>query len=90
MAHENEVVGLVTYTGADAYPGMQAFLDFANAPCLEAFESYVGISFELSDLDMIVLTPTDATWIKGHRTIACVVYTLDGSTLTGSIRGTAR
>jgi hypothetical protein len=89
-AHENEVVGVVTYTGDDAFPAIQALSDFATLPCIEAFESYVGISFQTSDLDMFPLTPSDATWIKGHRTIACVVLTIDGSMLTGSVRGTAR
>lgn len=89
-AHENEVVGLVTYTGDGAFPGIPALSDFAVAPCVAAFETYVGISFQASALDMFPLTPSDGTWVKGHRTIACVVVTLDGSMVTGSVRGTAR
>lgn len=89
-AHENEVVGTIAYTDAGAFPGMQAFEEFAQAPCLAAFESYVGVSFEVSVLDMFILTPTDLTWIKGHRDIACIVMTLDGNQLTGTIRGTGR
>jgi hypothetical protein len=88
-AHENEVVGLVTYTG-DTFPGIPALSDFAVGSCLQAFESYVGTSFQVSDLDMFPLTPSDQTWLKGHRTIACVVLTVDGSLVTGSVRGTAR
>ena len=89
-AHENEVVGTIAYTDTGAFPGMQAFEEFAQAPCLAAFESYVGISFDVSVLDMFILTPTDLTWIKGHRDIACIVMTLDGTQLTGTIRGTGR
>ena len=69
---------------------MQTLLDFAQAPCRAAFESYVGISFDVSVLDMIILTPTDVTWIKGDRDMNCVVLALDGSRITGSVRGTAR
>ena len=89
-AHENEVVGTMKYTGAGAFPGMPAFEAFAQAPCLAAFESYVGISFDLSALDMFILTPTDQTWIKGHRDVACIVMTVDASQLTGTVHGTAR
>jgi hypothetical protein len=88
--HENEVVGTFVYTATGAFPGMQAFEEFAQGPCLDAFESYVGISFDVSVLDMFILTPTDLTWIKGHRDIACIVMTVDGSQLTGTIRGTGR
>jgi hypothetical protein len=90
IAHENEVVGLVVSTATGAYPGTQALFDFASAPCTVAFESYVGSSFELSDLDMILVTPSDVTWLKGDRDIACIVMTIDGSQLTGSVRGAAR
>jgi Septum formation len=89
-AHENEVVALITYTGEGGFPGIQALTDYASGPCVEAFEPYVGISFEESALQMFALTPSDQTWIKGHRTIGCVVMTVDGSLITGSVRGTAR
>ncbi len=88
--HENEVVGSITYTGDGAFPGIQALTDYASQPCIEAFEPYVGISFEASALNMFALTPSDQTWLKGHRTIGCVVMNIDGSMLTGSVRGTAR
>jgi len=89
-AHKNEVVALVTYTEEGSFPGIQALTDYASAPCVAAFEPYVGISFEASALDMFALTPSDQTWPKGHRTIACIALTVDGSLLTGSVRGTAR
>jgi hypothetical protein len=89
-AHENEVVGLITYTGEGGFPGIPALTDFASLPCIAAFEPYVGISFEASALNMFTLTPSDQTWVKGDRTIGCVVMSLDGSPLTGSVRGTAR
>jgi Septum formation len=89
-SHDNEVVGLVAHHGTGAYPGMQPLFDFAQVPCRAAFESYVGLSFDASVLGMTLVVPSDLTWIKGDRTIACVAGTLDGSQLTGSVRGTAR
>jgi hypothetical protein len=55
-----------------------------------AFESYVGGSFDASSLTMILIVPTDVTWLKGDRTIACVALSSSGAKLTGSIRGTGR
>ena len=69
---------MVTYTGEGAYPGQDVLLSFALTPCLEAFETYVGSAFQTSNLDMFIVTPSDQTWVKGHRDFACVVLTVDG------------
>ena len=90
VAHEDEVVGVVESTATGAFPGMQTLFDFASAPCLAAFEAYVGATFDVSALDMILITPTDLTWVKGDRAIACVVYRVDGTQLTGSVRGSGQ
>ena len=83
-AHENEVVGLVTYTGDGAFPGIQALSDYAVAPCVDGLRD---VRWHLvprrRPSTCSPLTPSDATWVKGHRTIACVVVTIDGSMLTG-------
>ena len=65
-------------------------MEFAQDPCLDAFAEYVGIDFQTSSLDMILVTPTDLTWLKGDREIECVVLTTDAGKLTGSVRGFAR
>lgn len=88
--HEAEVFGSVQYVGSGAFPGETALLDFGQAPCAAAFASYVGIDFQESSLQAIIVTPSEATWIKGDRAIVCVAFGPNGSTLTGSIRGTAR
>lgn len=90
IAHEDEVVGIVTSTATGTYPGMQALFDAASDGCLSAFASYVGVPFEISVLEMTLITPTDLTWIKGDRAIACVAYQPGGRQLTGTIRGSAR
>ena len=90
VAHENEVVGSIDYPGNGAYPGMDVLFTFAETPCYEAFAAYVGVAFDASALDMILVTPTDLTWIKGDRVIACVAIAPSGQSLTGSVRGSAR
>jgi hypothetical protein len=88
--HDDEVVGSTTYAGSGGYPGQSVLADYAQVPCVTAFESYVGGSFDASSLTMILIVPTDVTWLKGDRTIACVALSSSGAKLTGSIRGTGR
>lgn len=87
--HDNEVVGTIQYTGQSGYR-KDVLEPFAQTACLEAFAAYVGVDFQVSTLEMIVVTPTDLTWAKGDREIACVVLAGGGGQLTGSVKGTAR
>lgn len=88
--HDNEVVGTARYSPDGAYPGDAALIAFGQKPCVDAFLAYVGIDYQSSVLDMIIVTPSDLTWVKGDRSIACVVIAPGGERLTGSVRGTAR
>ncbi len=88
--HDDEIVGVVSYTINGAYPGQAAVDTFANAPCVAAFGSYVGVDFELSALDMITVTPSELSWARGDRQISCVAVARDGSRLTGSVKGSRR
>jgi Septum formation len=89
-AHDNEVVGSVRYAETGAFPGQSTLAAYAESGCIEAFAGYVGISFEASTLQMILVTPTDLTWAKGDRGIDCVVVGADGERLTGSVKGAKR
>jgi hypothetical protein len=89
-AHDNEVIGIVRSTATGAYPGQQALFDFATNPCYDAFAAYVGIDFQTSELEMIVITPSDVTWAKGDRVVACVAVAPNAGKLTGSVKGSAR
>jgi hypothetical protein len=89
-AHDNEVVGSVSYTEVGPFPGQPALAAYAESGCVEAFADYVGISFEVSTLQMFLVTPTDLTWAKGDRGIDCVVLGPDGERLTGSVKGAKR
>lgn len=88
--HDNEVVGTARYSPDGAYPGDAALIAFGQKPCFDAFLAYVGTDYQTSVLDMTLVTPSDLTWVKGDRTIACVVSAPGGGRLTGSVRGTAR
>jgi hypothetical protein len=88
--HENEVVATFDYPGGGAFPGDAAFQAFAETNCIPAFGTYVGIDFESSSLNMIFVAPTNDTWLKGDRQVACVTLTADGSLLSTSVKGSAR
>lgn len=90
VAHEAEVIGMLVHTGNGPFPGEPSLVTYAQIPCLEAFRSYVGVDFQTSSLDMMLVVPSDITWAKGDRSIACLVITTDGSRITGSVKGTQR
>lgn len=88
--HDNEVIGSFDYTASSGFPGSDALQAFAEQVCLPAFSQYVGVDFQSSKLDVLPLLPTDQTWLKGDRTVSCIVLMHDGTKLTGSVKGTAQ
>lgn len=58
--------------------------------CLPAFDTFVGQAFAESDLDVFTFEPTVESWAEGDRAVTCAVWTMDGSKLEGSVRGSGR
>lgn len=93
QSHEAVAYLLVDHpAGTDApYPGDDAILQFADDRCLGAFESYVGLSYERSEISVNYLYPTKYTWkARGDREVVCILYYEDGREFTGSLRGAER
>lgn len=91
-AHTGEVIGNVASPlpkGAD-YPGEDALLDFAGERCGAAFEEYVGIAYDESELEVVQIYPTKGSWNGGDRGVICVATNPGGSALTESVKGIAR
>lgn len=87
--HDNEIY--LAYDMTDAvYPGREAALDAAGQRCFDQFESFVGRDYFESDLDFFPLVPTAESWDQGDREVLCVVYAVDLSKLTGSMRNSQR
>jgi hypothetical protein len=59
----------------------------ADEACESGFESYVGVPFEESELYYSVLYPSAESYEDGDREVTCLLVTEDGSTLTGSMKG---
>ena len=87
-AHDYEVFSVLTYAG-DTFPGDSVIQSFAETECVNAYEPYVGKSYESSEFYIRYLTPTSQTWATGDRVIDCVLYSQSGK-LTGSMRGSNR
>ncbi|MEQ8437420.1 MAG: septum formation family protein [Ilumatobacter fluminis] len=91
--HTHEIFAVIDST-ADTYPGFDALEDEAQVACLEAFETYVGISAFDSNLFYSWMVPTLASWEdtdvgeRGDREILCVAGAGDGEPLTQSVEAT--
>lgn len=89
MEHDIEVyfVGDVAATDFDAI----AIAEEASALCRAEFETFVGLTYEESTLDIYYLYPQQESWDAGDREVICAVYTPDPETngvirTTGSLR----
>lgn len=90
--HDAEVYSIfdMAHTAAP-YPGEEAVIDAAFDGCLAAFQTFVGVAYEFSELDVYYLHPTEESWKDlDDREIVCLLTALDGSKLTGSMEGSRR
>ncbi|MGF1668764.1 MAG: septum formation family protein [Acidimicrobiia bacterium] len=89
--HESEVYALFDYTETDVYPGETAMAEYASDVCLPAFEGYVGVSYEESEIYASTGYPSVDTWDDGDREIVCSLNDeAVGTTLVGSMSGANR
>jgi hypothetical protein len=91
--HRGEVIGIHAIPASSdgaAFPGMSTIETAANDRCLPLFATYVGIPYDASSLEMYYIYPTEETWGRGDRQIACIATGSGGQELTGSVAGTAR
>ena len=89
--HDGEVYFQVFHPAeaGEPYPGSNEMLAWAERPCYEQFEGFVGQEYELSELDIGILHPTKETWsdpIGRHREVTCYVEAWRGGRLLGSMR----
>jgi hypothetical protein len=84
--HDNEIFYEYSMTES-VFPGSMEALTSASIRCLEEFKVFVGISFVDSVLTTFPVTPTAQSWAQGDRVVYCVLYAVDLSKLTGSMRG---
>jgi hypothetical protein len=74
--HDAEVYA-VEDIDSDSYPGDSAVSDEAEAICLDAWEDFVGISYEDSLLNFSTLTPSEQSWGLGDKEVVCTISKYD-------------
>jgi hypothetical protein len=92
LSHGAEVYAVLQHPAApgEPFPGQEGITTYSEEVCLAAFESYVGVAYENSTLDVKFIRPEPAGWEeRNDREITCLVADPDGPTL-GSVKGTNR
>lgn len=74
-------------TAGEAFPGEDTVFGLAETGCYERFEDFVGVPFQESALRFSTVSPTAATWGGGDRVVLCLISSVDGTQLTGSVAG---
>ena len=88
--HHNEVYAIIDYTASETWPGVEAIQNATFEACLEAFEPFIGLEYDLSRWDIAALWPSQASWEGvGDREMVCAVYDLSGERVTGSAEGSS-
>ncbi len=87
--HEYELY-FVESMPAGSFPTPDDFLGFIEERCLPAFESYVGLAYADSILDIFWFEPSQEAWTSGDRAIQCAVYHPRNHRLTESLKGSQR
>jgi len=83
--HQNEVYLQDELTDADAYPGDEETAAEADDLCYGAFEGFIGLPWEESEVEYLYLTPTEQSWGQGDRSVLCYAY-LFGDTSPGTLQ----
>ncbi len=68
-----------------AHPGDEHVAAAADGVCFEHFEGYVGVRYVDTRLEIIHLRPPMAAWVRGDRTVACMVVNANFEPLVGSV-----
>ena len=84
QAHDNEVVGM-NDIARPSFPGGSAVNQLATEICVAEFESYVGVSYADSPLDVGWFGPTEESWDAGDREVICFTFDPSGQKLVGSV-----
>lgn len=83
--HQAEIFYTVELSAKQRIPE-EDLSDYARDTCIDAFEGYVGRSYEESELDTTELYPSEESWAAGERRIVCFVISPDDEPLVGSVK----
>lgn len=86
--HDLEVYHAFDLEG-DSYPSDDVVDAAAADECLASFNTFVGIDYADSALDVTYMSPVVSGWAQGDREVLCMLYEPDGK-LTGTMQGANR
>lgn len=86
--HDNEAFAIFDVSITD-YPGGDAMSELATESCVQRFETFVGLDYPSSSLDVFAMYPSVRSWKQKDREIICSVYDMDAEKLVGSMQGRA-
>lgn len=84
--HDNETYAVFDLA-LDSYPGDEQMGEIAYDACMERFDTFAGVDYESSALDIFPIHPTGASWKRDDREVVCAVYDMDENKLVGSVAG---
>ena len=86
--HDNEVYAVFD-VDVGSFPQGEEMSELAFESCIDRFESFVGLEYESSSLDILTLYPSEDSWkMQNDREVVCAVYDMNANKLTGSAEGT--
>ena len=78
----------------ESFPGLETIKEYADTGCSEAFETFIGVSYDDSLINLNYYYPTEETWTTGNREILCLARDTDDAgteiQTTGSLEGVKR
>ena len=74
------------------YPGEATVSSWGQRYCYEQFEPFVGLAYELSQLEIGMITPSRNEWEgeDNRRRISCYVHSYQRLLIIGNMRGIAK
>lgn len=86
--HDQEVYAVFEVPDGD-FPGAEAFETQVTTDCIGAFETFVGLAYDVSVLEVQWLEPTEQSWAEGDRELVCTVLDPAGP-VSGTLEGANR
>lgn len=87
--HDTEIFASTKLPDGE-FPGDDAIMEMANEYCLPAFETFIGLDYDSSEIYYQPLTPSQLSWDEADdREVLCMAVDEAGG-LTGTLEGANR
>jgi hypothetical protein len=73
----------------ESFPSPERMDSLTEEQCMPAFESFIGMPYDDSEIEVTTLEPTAESWEQGDRELVCMVVDPAGE-VTGSLEGANR